>query len=67
MVHEADKMPLPEDDGILISTGFNTAIGIKKVSNKRILEQIVQPYVSNGNTTSYTQLVYTDNLHKQFI
>lgn len=31
VVHESDKMPLPEDDGIQISTGFNTAVGIKQV------------------------------------
>ncbi|KAJ8029871.1 Amiloride-sensitive sodium channel subunit gamma [Holothuria leucospilota] len=41
VVHESDKMPLPEDDGIQISTGFNTAVGIRQTCERSCYQEAV--------------------------
>ena len=33
LVHEKDRMPFPEDEGITVSPGHSTSIGLRKVGH----------------------------------
>jgi len=33
VVHTGDKMPFPEDEGMMVSPGHSTSIGLQKVRN----------------------------------
>ncbi|XP_071845764.1 epithelial sodium channel subunit beta-like [Apostichopus japonicus] len=63
VVHEADKMPLPEDDGILISTGFNTAIGIKKLEISRLGEPYFECLHQGEQSGEHIQDYYVEKFN----
>ena len=40
VVHSQDKMPFPEDEGIMAKPGYMTSIGISQVDQMRHFEMI---------------------------
>ena len=37
VVHTGDRMPFPEDEGITVSPGHSSSIGLQKVSNSSLI------------------------------
>ena len=65
VVHGPDKMPFPEDDGIAISPGFQTAVAARIVSNGSII--LVQRHSPSFLLTMVGKLLKAINANQKQI